>query len=126
MKKVISLSIALMSVLGASSAFAQSAKKASFKVYGNCGMCKNRVEKALAVEGVKKAEWNVKSKMMTVSYDPAKISSDDIQKKVAAAGHDTDNATASDAVYAKLPGCCLYTRKGQQATGAEPAHQHQH
>lgn len=124
MKQALSLLIVMISFLTGSSAFAQSAKTASFKVYGNCGMCKSRVEKALAVEGVSTAVWNVNTKMMKVSYDPAKISEEAIQQRVAAVGHDTDKATATDAVYAKLPGCCLYARKGAPAGSEAPAHPH--
>ncbi|QHS63602.1 heavy-metal-associated domain-containing protein [Chitinophaga agri] len=124
MKQVLSLLIVMISFLSTSGAFAQSAKTASFKVYGNCGMCKSRVEKALVTEGISKAEWNVNTKMMKVSYDPAKISEDAIQQRVAAVGHDTDKAAATDAVYAKLPGCCQYTRKGAPAGSEAPAHPH--
>ena len=48
---------------------------------------------------------------LQIVYDPAKISNDDIQKKIAAVGHDTEKYTAIDSVYQKLPGCCHYERK---------------
>lgn len=85
---------------------------ASFKVYGNCGMCKKRIEGALSeVKGVEKASWDVKSKVLTVKFDPHVISLKTIKEKIAAAGHDTDETTADDNVYNKLPGCCQYDRK---------------
>ena len=83
----------------------------TIKVYGNCGMCKKRIEKALTVEGVATAAWNPETKLLIVSYDTEKISNDNIQKAVAAVGHDTDKYAADDKVYSKLPGCCLYERK---------------
>jgi mercuric ion binding protein len=84
----------------------------TFKVYGNCNMCKNRIETALLKnQNIKKASWDAKSKMLTVIYDPHLISLDTINKIIADAGHDTDKAKAGDTVYNSLPGCCHYERK---------------
>lgn len=91
------------------SAFAQS-DSTSFNVAGNCGMCKKRIEASVKGPSVSTANWNVKSKIMTVIFDSARISPDQLQKKVAAVGHDTDKFTADQAVYDGLPGCCLYDR----------------
>lgn len=88
-------------------------KTESFKVYGNCGMCKKRVETAAKLDGVSSAVWNVDTKIMTVTYDESKTNKEAIQKKITAVGHDTELFTADDAVYKKLPGCCLYERKAQ-------------
>ncbi|MBC7450514.1 MAG: heavy-metal-associated domain-containing protein [Cytophagales bacterium] len=83
----------------------------TFKVYGNCETCKKRIETALLKnQHIKKATWDVKTKMLTVVYDPHMVSLDAIHKIVANAGHDTDKVKASDAVYNKLPGCCKYDR----------------
>ena len=83
----------------------------TFKVYGACGMCKRRIEGALKeVEGLHKAEWDIETKMLTVSFDSKLITLDDIHKKVALVGHDTDKFRAEDDVYAKLHGCCKYER----------------
>ncbi len=86
-------------------------KTETFKVYGNCGMCKSRVEKAAKAEGATTAVWDKDTKIMTVTYDAAKTSGEAIQKKVASVGHDTELFTAPAKVYDKLPGCCLYERK---------------
>ena len=43
-----------------------------------------------------------------IEYDEAKIKLLKIHKTIAAVGHDTDKEKASDDVYNKLPGCCLY------------------
>lgn len=82
----------------------------SFMVYGNCSMCKDRIEKAVKDEGAQTASWDSKTKMLTVSYDPAKTNKDGLSKKLAAVGHDTGKYKAPDDVYAKLPGCCHYER----------------
>ncbi len=86
-------------------------KTETIKVSGNCGMCKDRIEAAAKVDGVTKADWNKDTKLLTLVYNPAMVKSDDVQKKVAAVGHDTEKFKAPDAVYAKLPGCCKYDRK---------------
>lgn len=82
-----------------------------FMVYGNCGMCERRIEGALAnVKGVNTADWDVDTKVLTVQYDDAAISLEEIKKKVAAVGHDTDQFRAEKKMYNKLPGCCQYDR----------------
>ncbi len=81
---------------------------ANLKVYGNCAMCKRRIETALDTKGIKAATWNTKTKMLEVVYLPEKISEQKIHDLIASVGHDTDKAKAKDEVYANLPFCCLY------------------
>jgi mercuric ion binding protein len=92
--------------------FAQTNSKkvvtADIKVYGNCGMCKARIEAALDTKGVKQAKWDPTTKNLNVVYVPTKITEQQICDIVASAGHDTDKSKAKDEVYAKLPFCCLY------------------
>ena len=78
------------------------------KVSGNCESCKARIEKTAKVDGVSKADWNVKTKLLTLVYNPSKVKSDDVQKSIAAAGHDTPKYKATDKAYNALPGCCKY------------------
>jgi periplasmic mercuric ion binding protein len=78
------------------------------KVSGNCESCKARIEKAAKVDGVTKADWNMKTKMLTLVYDPSKVKSIDIQKRIAAVGHDTPKYKATVGAYNALPGCCKY------------------
>lgn len=87
-----------------------STKTESFKVEGKCGMCKARIEKAAKIEGVTKAEWDADKQLLTVTYMPDMVKIDDIQKKVAAVGHDTEKVKADDKTYNKLPGCCKYRK----------------
>ena len=103
--------------------FAQE-KTDSVKVWGNCGMCKSRIEKAAKAEGATEAFWNKETKMLTVTYDASKTSNDAIQKKVASVGHDTEKYTAPEKVYEKLPGCCLYDRKGSSEKKKSGDHDH--
>ena len=83
-------------------------KTETIKVSGNCESCKARIEKTAKVEGVTKAVWSVKTKMLTLAYNPSKVKSDDIQKSLAAVGHDTPKYKATDKAYNALPGCCKY------------------
>ncbi len=86
-------------------------KHLSFKVAGSCSMCKDRIEKtALSVNGVNKANWDEKSQTVHIDFDLQKTNSDEIQKAIAKAGHDTEKFKAPDSVYKSLPACCLYDR----------------
>ena len=84
------------------------AVKADIKVFGNCDMCKYRIQTALDVTGIKLAKWDAQSKNLQVVYNPKKISEQKIHELIAGAGHDTEKVKAKDEVYAKLPFCCLY------------------
>ena len=86
-------------------------KTETLNVSGNCDLCKVRIEKAAMIDGVTKADWNSKIKILSVTFDPLIINMDQISKKVAAAGHDNGKLKASDKAYAGLPGCCKYDRK---------------
>ncbi|MEO7046130.1 MAG: TonB-dependent receptor, partial [Ferruginibacter sp.] len=67
------------------------------------------------------ADWSIETEMLTVSYDSTKLSRKQIEKKIASVGHDTEDFTASDKVYEKLPPCCLYVRKGKEGSTANTA-----
>ncbi len=82
----------------------------SFKVLGNCDMCKSRIEKAaLGVDGVYEASWDKNTKMIEFKAN-GDLDLTKVHKAIAAVGHDTDKEKAPDDVYNKLPGCCLYDR----------------
>lgn len=85
-------------------------KTESFKVWGNCGMCKNRIETTAKSEGAINATWDAKTKLLTVSFDPLKTSIDGISKKIAIEGHDNEKYRTDDKVYSSLPACCHYKR----------------
>jgi periplasmic mercuric ion binding protein len=85
-------------------------KTESFKVWGACEMCKDRIEKTVKAEGATNASWDVKTKMVTLTYNPSKTNVDALSKKLASVGHDTEKYKADDKVYEALPGCCHYER----------------
>lgn len=92
-------------------------KTTDFKVYGNCGMCKSRIEKAAKIDGVTSAVWSLETKMLTLQYDAQKVNLDDVHQKIADAGHDTEKVRAKDDTYSNLPACCHYERKDADKTG---------
>lgn len=112
MKTVKIIIVAVLAIVITSTVYSQSAttKTETIKVSGNCEMCKSRIEKAAKVDGVSKAEWSKKDKTLAATFDPTKTNIDEIGKKVAAAGHDTEKFKAPDEVYKELPECCLYRK----------------
>ena len=123
-KKVI-LSVAVIAALGLTNCKNDTKKEAetpttemskemamtelSFGVRGNCGMCKNTIEKAAnAVEGVASANWDVDKKKIDVSFDDTKTDVMAIHNAIAASGYDTEKVAGSEQAYKSLPGCCKY------------------
>ncbi|WNH12443.1 heavy-metal-associated domain-containing protein [Thalassobellus suaedae] len=81
----------------------------SFGVRGNCGMCKNTIEKAVNnIAGVSSANWDVEKKKIDVIFDDSKTNELAIHKAIATSGYDTDKVLGSDEAYQNLPGCCQY------------------
>ena len=82
---------------------------ASFGVRGNCGMCKNTIEKAAKeVSGVTNAAWDVNKKKIDVSFDGSKTNEMAIHNAIAASGYDTEKVAGNEEAYKNLPGCCKY------------------
>jgi copper chaperone CopZ len=104
------LSIVALFMFGAIAVFAAN-KTESFKVYGNCEMCKTRIEKAAkSVDGVSAADWNVQTKMLALTFDDSKTDVNAVQEALANVGHDTDTHKATDEAYNKNASCCKYER----------------
>src|SRR5678809_483336 len=101
-------------------------KTTSFKVYGKCIECKERIEGALKLKGIDAAEWNVETKMLNVSYDSSKINLKKIQSKILAVGHDLEFVKADDKIYNSLPSCCRYRDEDEKehAHSNEDGHEH--
>ena len=122
--KILSL-LATSLLLTSTSLFAQikNAKTETVKVYGNCGMCKSKIEKAANQKNISKAEWNEETGMATITYDEKLTNKDAILKKIALVGYDSDAFKATDAAYNKLHGCCQYDRPTAAPTTIEAAKQ---
>lgn len=97
-----------------------------FKVYGNCGMCKTRVEKSLKVDGVESAIWDKDTKMVKVVFNSDKISVNNLHQLVAEAGHDTEMVKAKDENYDKLHSCCKYEREETKTQDKDNHESHKH
>ena len=109
--KTVLLGLVAVFLMAAGTISAQTIKTEKFIVAGNCGMCETRIEKAAkAVDGVKEADWNQKTKMLEVTFSSDKADLKTVQKAMAAVGHDTEAFKAEKAVYDKLPACCKYER----------------
>lgn len=121
------LSVLILMGLVPFALFAGPMKTEKFKVAGNCGMCKARIEKAAkSVDGVSAAEWNKETKVIEVSYDAALTDVQKIQETIAKAGHDTEKVAASDEAYENLPSCCHYERMTEQKKGGDTSSTMEH
>ena len=109
--------------MGTMSVFAQG-KTEKIKVYGNCGMCENRIETAAkSVDGVTVADWDKDTKMLALTFDESKTNIHKVHTAVAKVGHDTDLHKAKDEVYNNLPGCCKYDRPTGDNKDKEEKHE---
>lgn len=84
----------------------------SFEVSGVCGMCEERIEKALDVKGIVMANWDLETHQLQVVFKPKQISENRIHELLNEVGHDTTKSKASDAQYDGLHGCCKYREGG--------------
>ncbi|OWK74888.1 TonB-dependent receptor [Flavobacteriaceae bacterium JJC] len=109
--KTLLKSLLTFSLLFTNFLFAQTITKATFKVKGECGMCKERIETTAKNNGAALANWSADSQQLVVEYDAAKINPEELLKKIAEAGHDNEKFTAPTSVYENLPGCCHYERE---------------
>ena len=86
-------------------------KKNSFKVWGNCEMCKEKIESAVReIPGVKSAKWNMITQRINIKYNPDSSNLNSMQKSIANIGYDTEKFKAKDEVYNNLHNCCKYNR----------------
>ncbi len=84
------------------------------EVSGNCGHCKERIEKAVDLKGVGHADWNADTKKLKLTYRKDKIELEAIKQAILAIGHDVEGKLASDEIYQALPGCCQHRGKAKQ------------
>ncbi len=111
MKRLSLVAIMLCTIIFSQQLFAQTAKSETIKVWGNCGMCKKRIEKSAKSAGAITASWDAEKLELQVTFDEKQTSSISIQQAIANAGYDTQDITADDKAYNKLSGCCKYERK---------------
>ena len=64
----------------------KNAKTETAKVYGNCGMCKTKIEKAGNIKNSVSVDWNKDTGMATITYDTTKTNKDEILQRIALVG----------------------------------------
>ena len=111
--KTIKLVTLLMVMIFSISSYAKikNPKTETYMVYGNCGTCKKKIEKAVSLNKDAKGLWNKDTKMLTLTYDSKKTNADEVLKRIADVGYDNDKFIANNAVYNNLDACCQYSRK---------------
>lgn len=83
------------------------------KIYGNCGMCEKTIEKAGNLKNISSVDWDKETKTATITFDKKATNKDEILKRIALSGYDSDSFLAPDDAYNKLPGCCQYEREAK-------------
>lgn len=86
----------------------------SFAVYGNCDMCKERIETALDRPGVLTAYWSKEEEKVFITYRNDKFEEIQLHNIIAMVGHDTEKVKADDVVYNNLPPCCHYRKEADE------------
>jgi len=93
------------------------------KTSAECDMCKDRLLKEMGnTAGVKKAELDLGTRVLTVTYATKKVSADQIRQAIAKIGYDADDVKANNKAFKKLPDCC---QKGS-GVDCKPGDGHKH
>lgn len=118
MKSISKILVVITVLLSSINTYAQinNTKTETVNIYGECDMCKKTIEKAGNSKNVAQLEWNVDTKKAVISYDTQKTSREEILKRIALAGYDSEDFLAPADVYIKLPECCQYTRELKTGT----------
>lgn len=77
-------------------------------VKGNCDECKERIENAADIKGVKTSNWDEEKQAITVTFDSKKVTVEQIETAIAKSGHKTTHQAADIKAYNGLPACCKY------------------
>ena len=116
MKTLKSIVLVLLVLLSTVSINAQikNKKTETIKIFGNCEMCKANIEKAGNVKKTAEVIWDQDTRMATLTYDSNKTNTDEILKRIALEGYDSDKFLAPDSKYNSLHECCQYDREAKQ------------
>ena len=118
MKRIIEikhwLPVLLFTVLGTYTAHAQKSSKSApltetvvLATSAQCDMCKAKIEGKLGeAKGVRMVALDIRSKKVTVKYNPEKTTVDDIKRAITALGYDADEAKGNPEAHKNLPTCC--------------------
>ena len=77
-----------------------------------CDQCKEKIENDLSFEkGVKSSHLDLKTKIVSVIYNPKKTDEQKIREAITQMGYDADTLKADTKAYNKLPKCCKQEEK---------------
>ncbi len=74
MNSLYKFSFVFVLAIMATTTFGQTKTDTTMIVNGVCGMCKSTIQKACKMDGVYSADWDVDSKVLTLSFDSEKLS----------------------------------------------------
>jgi len=109
----------------------KNAKTATVKVFGNTPAAKAVIEQEGKAGKTAQVDWNQETKIAMITYDASKTNEDEVLRRIALAGFDSEKFLAPDDAYAKLPKADQYTRtlksvsKSHMATTMEHSGHHQ-
>ena len=118
-KSSIFLTIIVLLLFPLCNAQTKNQKTETVKIYGNCEICESTIEKAGNLKNQSIVDWNKETKFAIISYDSLKTSKEEILKRIALAGYDSDTFLAPNDTYSNLPSCCQYERIKQTNTKME-------
>ena len=118
-KSNIFLTIIVLILFPLCNAQTKNQKTETVKIYGNCEICESTIEKAGNLKNQSIVDWNKETKFAIISYDSLKTSKEEILKRIALAGYDSDTFLAPNDTYSNLPSCCQYERIKQTNTKME-------
>lgn len=115
------ITISMLLSIVACKAQIKNASSEIVKIYGNCEMCEATIEKAGNIKKIAEVDWNEDTKMATLTFDSKKTNRDEILKRIALAGYDSDSYLAPVDTYSQLPSCCQYERNTMSKVTKESA-----
>lgn len=105
----------LLFFIGAQEAMAQTSGKKKnaltetvvINTSAQCDMCRMKIEGKLNEhKGIRVASLDIRSKKLTVKYNPEKTTVEEIKKAVTDLGYDADEAKGDAEAHKNLPECC--------------------
>jgi len=108
MKNIFLISLITIFVIAAISIYGEeNLSKVEIKTSSICEHCKENIEGALSkVEGVKKSDLDLTTKIVRVEYDSTKTNPDEMREAISNAGYNADDVKRDRKAYKKLPKCC--------------------
>lgn len=108
MKKILLVAAIFAGIQVQSKAQSKPVTDTTFHVSGICNMCKERIENAAYIKGVKLAEWDKESQDLRVVFKNKKTDLKKVQQSISEAGHAMPNYPETEEGYANLPECCKF------------------